>query len=147
MDPSSNHGYLLWQLTHLMQQRMTRELEELDLNLVQVGVLVHVAAGDSVSTADVARRTLVTPQNASLTTRKLSRLGLLTREPHPTHGRVKVLRLTAKGERMMAEGVSRLAAVEAEMLGGLSKSARAALLRSLKICLATMRDSQEEEGR
>lgn len=142
-DPANNPGYLLWQLNHVMQQRMTVVLEDLDLNLTQVGALVHIATTEETSTADVARRTLITPQNAGLTVGKLVRLGLVTRRRHEIHGRIKVLDLTPKGMRLMSKAVERLERVESEMLARLSENERRRMLKSLGTCLKTLQESVE----
>lgn len=138
---SDHHGYVLWQLTHVMQQRMSKVLESLDLNLFQVGVLVHISTGENVSTAEIARRNLVSPQNASLTTKKLERLGLVSRNPHPTHGRINLFTLTPDGEKLLVKAVECLQTVEEQMLKDIPKENQANLLIMLKTCLSSFQKS------
>src|SRR5258708_6069219 len=85
-DPRlTSFGYVLWQLSHTAQLRMTQSLAEINLTLQQLGVLIHLARGDASSTADLARITLTTPQNMSLTVAKLVAAGYVTRRPHEQH--------------------------------------------------------------
>jgi DNA-binding MarR family transcriptional regulator len=140
-DPSSSPGYVLWKLTHAMQQRMTAELAETGLNLPQVGTLVHVARGEAISTADLARLLLMTPQNLSLTVKKLVAMGYLARRPHETHGRISRLELTPAGEQALLRGVAALSDVEDRMLAGIGGGARQALVAHLQTALGNLQSA------
>ena len=132
-------GYVLWQLTHAMQQRMTTALDELSLNLPQLGTLVHLARDEAVSTADLARLTLMTPQNMSLTVSKLKAAGYLVSHPHEVHGRINRLELTPAGVRTLRRAIARVTAVEDEMLRQVPAAGRKALTHLLRDCLANLK--------
>ncbi|MEQ9495689.1 MAG: MarR family transcriptional regulator [Deltaproteobacteria bacterium] len=135
---------MIWQLAHTMQQQMTQELAELGLNLPQVGALVHIARGDVVSTADLARAVLMTPQNMSLTVAKLEAEGYVTRRPHETHGRIHRIEPTRSGLRVLAKAVAILESVEDRMLRGLSATKRRTLVAQLRLGLDNLK---EDAGR
>jgi len=144
-DPSESPGYVLWKLTHTMQQRMTNELSDLGLNLPQLGTLVHIARGDAVSTADLARVLMMTPQNMSLTAKKLEADGYLARRPHETHGRISRLELTASGRRVLMKAVAALRGVEDVMFDGREPQERKALVAQLRTALDNLQSV--ERGR
>jgi DNA-binding MarR family transcriptional regulator len=135
-DPRlSSFGYVLWQLSHIAQQRMTESLAEMNLTLQQLGALIHLARGDATSTADLARMTVTTPQNMSLTVAKLEAAGYVTRRPHEQHGRIHVLDVTAVGTRSLRRAIVRVTKVEDEMLRGVPASEREHLTLAMRDCL------------
>ncbi len=138
-DPRlTSFGYVLWQLSHTAQLRMTEALAETNLTLQQLGALIHLARGDASSTADLARMTLTTPQNMSLTVAKLEAAGYVTRRPHEQHGRIHVLELTPEGARSLRRAVARVTEVEDEMLHGVSASERENLTLTMRQCLVRL---------
>ena len=144
-DPrETSFGYLLWQLSHTAQLRMTQSLAEIGLTLQQLGVLIHLARGDASSTADLARITLTTPQNMSLTVAKLVAAGHVTRRPHERHGRIHLLDLTPAGARSLRRAVVRVRKVEDEMLRGVPKAEREHLTVAMRECLARLRAKKQE---
>jgi DNA-binding MarR family transcriptional regulator len=144
-DPSESVSYTLWKLTHAMQQRMTVELAALGLNLPQVATLVHIARGDAISTADLARVVLMTPQNMSLTAKKLEADGYLTKRTHETHGRINRLELTPLGQRVLGEALAALRTVEDVMFGGLQRADRATLLTQLQQALTNLKSDERSQ--
>ncbi len=132
MDPLESPGYVLWQLTHAMQQRMTAALAAMNLNLPQLGTLVHLARGTAVSTADLARLVLMTPQNMSLTVAKLEAQRYIARRPHETHRRINRLELTKTGHAALRRAIVRVSKVENQMLRDLTPSDRQQLVRILR---------------
>ena len=144
-DPRlTSFGYVLWQLSHTAQLRMTQSLAQINLTLQQLGVLIHLARGDASSTADLARMTLTTPQNMSLTVAKLEAAGYVTRRPHERHGRIQILDLTPAGARVLRRAVARVTKVEDEMLRGVPTSERESLTLAMRQCLARLRAKKRE---
>ena len=138
-------GYVLWQLSHTAQLRMTQSLAEINLTLQQLGVLIHLARGDASSTADLARITLTTPQNMSLTVAKLVAAGYVTRRPHEQHGRIHLLGLTTAGGRSLRRAVARVTKVEDEMLRGVPASERESLTLAMRQCLARLQAKKRQQ--
>ena len=102
-------GYLIWKLSNLMRGYLETRLNEIDLHIAQMGALVALHETPSVSTADLARDMHMTPQNLSLMMTKFTDEGWVRRNPHRTHGRIQQLELTARGRKMMRDGVARAA--------------------------------------
>ena len=137
-------GYVLWQLSHTAQQRMTQSLAQINLTLQQLGVLIHLARGDASSTADLARMTLTTPQNMSLTVAKLEAAGYVTRRPHEQHGRIHLLDVTPAGARTLRRAITRVTKVDDEMLGGVPTSEREDLILAMRQCLARLQAKKQK---
>ena len=144
-DPRlTSFGYVLWQLSHVTQQRMTASLAALNLTLPQLGALVHLARADASSTADLARMTLTTPQNMSLTVTKLEDAGYVVRRPHDTHGRIHVLAITPEGVRALRRAIVRVSKIEDEMLRGIPPAERARLTAALGGCLKNLQAEKKQ---
>lgn len=143
-DPRlTSFGYVLWQLSHVMQQRMTASLAAMNLTLPQLGALIHLARADASSTADLARMTLTTPQNMSLTVTKLEEAGYVVRRPHETHGRIHVLEITPEGSRALRRAIARVSKIEDEMLRDVPPADRPQLTDALRGCLQNLQASKK----
>lgn len=70
----------------------------------------------------------------------LERGGLITRSPHPTHGRVIMTELTEAGQKAVADGAKAADAVEQQMLSTLSAEEIELLRELLKRCAAALDD-------
>src|SRR5277367_5854157 len=112
MNPRDYITCLMSQLTHMMEHEMTFAAKELSLTLLQLAALAELNDDGTLSTADLARLTFVTPQNMSLTVSKLAAGGYVLRTAHPTNARVKRLLLTPRGLKVLRGAVARAAAIE-----------------------------------
>jgi DNA-binding MarR family transcriptional regulator len=112
-------GFLLGQAWHTFRNAMDAALREHGLNHPQYGVLSVLAREPGLSGADLARAYSQTPQAMNGVLATLERAGLIERRPHPTHGRILQVRLTAEGSERLAKAtpaVRRLeAAIEEQM--------------------------------
>src|SRR6202046_53949 len=97
MNPHDYITCMMSQLTHAMEHEMTSTARELNLTLLQLAALAELNHDPSLSTADLARLTFVTPQNMSLTVSKLEAGGFLAKKSHPTNARVNRLVVTGRG--------------------------------------------------
>ncbi|WP_237155638.1 MarR family winged helix-turn-helix transcriptional regulator [Oryzibacter oryziterrae] len=112
-------GYLLRQAAHAYRQRAETALADLDLTPPQFTVLTMLAAYPGLSGADLARLALLTPQTIAVIVGNLDRAGLITREPHPVHGRILAISLTAPGRAVLAKARSRMQTLDDSLLAGL----------------------------
>jgi DNA-binding MarR family transcriptional regulator len=70
------------------------------------------------SSAQLARRTFVTPQSAQTMVQALERRGLVERTPDPENQRILRIRLTDRGHEVMAIADRTVDEMEAQMLTG-----------------------------
>jgi DNA-binding MarR family transcriptional regulator len=136
LDPQSSLCCLMSQLNHTVEQEIATSLVDMNLTVLQLEVLAELSMDASLSTADLARRTFVTPQNMSLTVSKLADRGYLVRCAHPTNARINRLDLTARGRRVLDKGVMRAKRVETRTFARLSRRERAGLLKALRTSLS-----------
>src|SRR4051812_23270954 len=76
---------------------MEQRLRDYGLTRPQFGVLSVLVADPGLSSADLARAAMVTPQAINLLVAGLERQGLIRREKHPSHGRIVQLFPTEAG--------------------------------------------------
>jgi len=141
MNPRDYLTFLMSQLTHAMEHEMTSTAKELNLTLLQLAALAELNHDGTLSTADLARLTFVTPQNMSLTVSKLESGGFLLRKAHPTNARVKRLLLTSAGLKVLRKAVARAGVIERQMFSGLSSKDKNALRTHLRQCLLGIKHS------
>lgn len=141
MDTPSDDGssprvsYVIGRLDRALRRRLSDALEPLGLTLAQYTALSVVRSVDGLSNAQLARRTLITPQSMIKVIASLEAKGFVTREPDPDHGRVLRTALTASGTEVLARCDALEEHVEAAMLAELGDSERRRLLGDLKACV------------
>ncbi|MFZ6655358.1 MarR family winged helix-turn-helix transcriptional regulator [Undibacterium sp. TJN19] len=96
-------GYLLGQAYAAHRIRMEKALVDKGITLPQFSVLTMLAAYPGASGADLARLALLTPQTMSVIVSNLERDGMVTRQPHPVHGRIQLIDITAEGRALLAQ--------------------------------------------
>jgi DNA-binding MarR family transcriptional regulator len=141
MNPRKYIPCMMSQLTHTMEHEMGSAVKETNLTLLQVAALAELNHDGTLSTADLARLTFVTPQNMSLTVSKLEKGGYLFRRAHPTNARVKRLVLTARGLKVLRRAVARAIIIERQMFSPLSSRQKGELRGQLQACLTRIQVS------
>ncbi len=128
-------GYLLKRVQACLRSRMDKVLEAKGLTTPKYAVLSSLELEPGISSAELARRAFVTPQTMIRIVENLETLGLIHREPHPTHGRVLIASLTPAGASGVAACHAQVNGIERQMLRGLSSHERATLRELLVRCL------------
>jgi DNA-binding MarR family transcriptional regulator len=105
-------GYLLRQAWRWFRVAMETALREHGLTGPQYAALTVLAREPGASGADLARAINNTPQAMNGVLATLEREGLVERHPHPTHGRILQVELTAEGERRLAAARPAVQALE-----------------------------------
>lgn len=109
-----------------------RVLRELEISPAQHQALTIIHGWPGVTSAEVARRCLVTPQTMASTVAKLELAGLVRREQHPLHGTLIELRLTERGTATFACADDRIDVLEVALTAGLRETEAAQLCDLLK---------------
>jgi DNA-binding MarR family transcriptional regulator len=133
-EAGDQHGALaraLWQAQHVVEQVFDAALEPLRLSTSLVGTMAFVAAEPGLSAADLARQARVKPQSAAHLITRLEAMGLLTRTPHPVHGRVLRLYLTDEGRDLLDRASTVNRRTGERVFGDLAEQERTALLDQL----------------
>lgn len=117
-------SYALVRVAHLLEQQMDRLLAELDLSATGFGVLFQLQHAPEVSSAELARRVIVTPQSIGPLLARLERDGLVGRHPVGVAGTAIITRITDTGRQRLAEAAERVQALEDDLVEALDPGAR-----------------------
>lgn len=128
MEPRPNPLWLIMQAFHYTRRVFDDALREHGISAAQLGILNRLAERPGLSGAEVARRTLTTPQAAQLQLATLERKGFITRKPDP--GRVRLVRsyLTEKGRSTVDSCRADVARLEQQLLAVLDDQEREVLV-------------------
>ncbi len=133
-----------------LQQRVfigvTERVTPYGLTTLQFTTLSVLARhGAPLSTSQLARRSLMTPQSMSEVIHALEAKGLIVRNPHPNHRRTLPATLTAKGRRTLAECDRAVAEFEEEMLDGFSREDREAFLEMTRAAVRNLDKGESQD--
>lgn len=132
-DPPS-FVYVAGRVDQGIRRELASRLRPHGLSVPELTVLSVLARRTGLSNAQLARRSMVTPQSMNQVLGSLERRELVERRPDPEHGRVRRAALTAKGADTLSRAHRTVADLEEEILGDLSPAQRALLLESLLHC-------------
>jgi DNA-binding MarR family transcriptional regulator len=94
---------ILWLMKHAFA-RQRRNVEEAmrahGITATQAGVITQLRISPGLSSSDIARRLIITPQAVMAGVGSLEKLSLLERADDPHHGRIRQCFLTDEGERV-----------------------------------------------
>lgn len=113
-------GYLLRQASAALRAHMERALSDLGVTPPQFAALTMAAAYPGLSSADLARLSLLTAPTVAVIVRNLKRSGALSSRPHPVHGRILQLEITEMGKALLARCKRRVDEVEAQLAAQLT---------------------------
>src|ERR1700683_1809019 len=109
-------GYLLKRAQQALRSRMDQVLERKGLTTSQYSVLSWLERQPGIYSAALSRRSFVTPQTMIRIVENLETLGLIRREPHPTHGRILMASLTAVGASVVTSCHAKVNGVPAQLM-------------------------------
>ena len=118
----------------MLRGRLAAAVEPAGLTLPAYTALSVLRAEDGLSNAQLARRSLVTPQSMSEVLALLVEHGYVLRRAEPDHGRVIRTELTKAGQRALDRCDRAVDAVERELLRDLDAGERAGLRDLLGRC-------------
>jgi DNA-binding MarR family transcriptional regulator len=113
--PSDSIAFLLRQAEAAVRTTADRTLAETQLTLSQYFVLRLVRAARESSSAALARRYAVSPRAMTGLLAGLESAGLVSRNDHPSHRRIKLISLTPEGVRRTAAAEVLVDALESDL--------------------------------
>ena len=135
-------GYLLVQAHHTFASAMDTALRPHGLSRAQFGTLSVVVRQPGLSSADLARAVMVTPQAINLLVTSLERDGLVERRPHPTHGRILEIHATKRGIRRLDQAYPAVIELEDRISAGMNERQVATIKRWLVQTALTLTGSE-----
>jgi DNA-binding MarR family transcriptional regulator len=123
-------AYLVGRLDRLLRHSLGDALTLHGLSLADYTTLSVLRDRGGLSNAQLARRSLITPQAMNEVLARLERRGLVQRSADRVRGRIRPATLTARGEATLRAADADVDVAERALLRGLSASDRK-LLRTL----------------
>jgi DNA-binding MarR family transcriptional regulator len=127
-------SYVIGRLERVLRRRLAAAVEPAGLTLPAYTALSVLRAEDGLSNAQLARRSLVTPQSMSEVLALLVDQGYVRRRAEPGHGRVIRTELTKAVSRALERCDRAVDIVEEEMLDDLDVDEVASLRGVLSRC-------------
>ena len=127
-------SYLIGRLDRVLRRRLSAAVEPAGLTLPAYTALSVLRVENGLSNAQLARRSLVTPQSMIEAIAQLVDQGYVRRRADPGHGRIIRTELTAAGRRALERCDRAVDLVEQEMLGDLDAAEIADLRAALLDC-------------
>ena len=127
-------SYLIGRLDRVLSRRLTAALEPHGLTLPAYTALSVLRAQDGLSNAQLARRSLVTPQSMSEVLALLVDRGYVQRNAESGHGRVIRTEITEAGSQALERCDRAVDDLEREMLSDLADDDVTSLREGLVSC-------------
>ncbi len=127
--------YVIGRVHQGVRRELNVRLGEWDLSLPHFTTLSVLRRRPDLSNAQLARRSLVTPQSMIDIVSSLEQRGLVARTADPAHGRILRARLTPEGRRIVDAVAPAVAELEDEMLADVPDKHREILVSGMISCM------------
>jgi DNA-binding MarR family transcriptional regulator len=132
-------AYMVGRLERVLKRQLRKGLNPLGLSLGQYTVLSVFHNCDRLSNAQLAERTMVSPQAANELIKSMEKSGWIVRKPDPNHGRIINISLTSEGIQLLAHCDKVVAKLERKMLNALSNKQIVTLHDQLRNAVCALR--------
>lgn len=120
--------YVVGRLNHGIRREMREHLVEWRLSVPEFTALSILRRRPGLSNAQLARRTMVTPQSMIEILAGLESRELVRRTVDPNHGRILKSELTTEGERVVVAAQRKIEQIQDELLAGVPRDQRRLVL-------------------
>ena len=131
-------SYLVKWVERGLRVRLDAALATQGVSTQEYTALSVLSRRDGLSSAQLARRTLVTAQAMNQLVIAMERRGLIVRKADPDHNKIQRASLTPAGRKVVAACDHATAPVEALLLSGLSAPEVSKLRRVLSTCVEAL---------
>jgi len=131
-------AYLVGRLDHVLNKRLRDSLAPTGLTVPQYTALSVFRTLGSLSNAQLAVRTMISPQSANEMVKAMEAKGWIERRPDPSHGRVIQISLTGEGQAILRECDAKVREVEQFMFPDLRDEERAQLHAQLRAAVRAL---------
>ena len=134
--------YLIGRADRGLRKVLDETLSALDLTTPEYTAMSVLARRPGLSNAQLARRSLISPQSMIHVISRLEERSLVKRKTDPSHGRILRAQLTKRGERLLSKANERVGAAEEGILADLSQHERAIVRDALAKVVSRLRDGR-----
>ena len=125
-------AYLVGRLDHVLNKRLRDGLAPLGMTVPHYTALSVFRVLGTLSNAQLAERTMMSPQSANEMVKAMETKGWIERSPDPDHGRIIRISLTDEGQAVLARCDGVVKGVEDAMFPDVSEDERAWLHAQLR---------------
>jgi DNA-binding MarR family transcriptional regulator len=133
--------YLVRMVDIAIRAGLEQRLQEFQLTGAQYTVLSLLSSRDNLSSADLSRRFLVTPQSMNEMIMALERKELVSRQEDEDNRRILRVKLTAHGQAVLKKCDKQVDGLEAELFDGLEPSVLTGLRETLNAIATAHRNA------
>ena len=125
-------AYLVGRLDHVLGKRLRDCCAPAGVTVPQYTALFVFRAQGALSNAQLATRTMVSPQSANEMVKQMEGKGWIERSPDPSHGRIIQIQLTQAGHAILGQCDGKVREVELRMFPDMTPEERTQLYVSLR---------------
>lgn len=144
--PVAQIPYMLKQAVHVMLRETDAALKHLGLNNAKYVVLRLLNERPDLSSAQLARRSFLSPQTMHSMIVNLEKLGWVDRTLHPENARISLTRLTKEGERIELAGRAVIERWSAAMVQNMSQTEQEQFVALLRMAIEGMGNVELIDG-
>ena len=133
--PAPRLSYLIGRVSQGVRSALQQRLRAYGLTVPEYTALSVLQTRPGLSNAQLARRSLITPQSMNQVVAALERRDLIARAPDPRHRRILRTTLTPAADRLLDELAGVVDTFERELLADLSASEGEQLVAALRSCM------------
>ena len=134
----SGIAYLVGRLDHVLNKRLRDSLVPMGLTVPHYTALSVFRSLGTISNAQLAERTMVSPQSANEMVKAMEAKGWIERRPDPSHGRIIQISLTDEGHAVLRQCDAAVLKVELMMFPDLRDDERAHLHSQLRAAVRAL---------
>lgn len=131
-------AYLVGRLDHVLGKRLRDCCAPAGVTVPQYTALSVFRAQGALSNAQLATRTMVSPQSANEMVKQMEVKGWIERSPDPSHGRIIQIQLTRAGHAILAQCDGKVREVELQMFPNMTAEQRAQIHTALRAAVRAL---------
>jgi DNA-binding MarR family transcriptional regulator len=131
-------AYLVGRLDHVLGKRLRDCCAPAGVTVPQYTALSVFRAQGALSNAQLATRTMVSPQSANEMVKQMEVKGWIERSPDPSHGRIIQIQLTRAGHAILAQCDGKVREVELQMFPDMTAEQRAQIHTALRAAVRAL---------
>lgn len=137
-NPENHVGYLIQQISHLLEQRFNKNLANEDLSLSHARVIYLLYKNDGMTQSELQQDLLIKASSITKLIDVLAAKGLVKREASSKDARIKRIYLTEEGRKKEEILCTIKEETETTLLHSLAEADRNVLIHSLKAIKMTL---------
>jgi len=132
VDEPSGIAYLIGRLDHMLSRRIRDSIAPMGITAAQYTALSVFRKHGQLSNAQLAERSMVSPQSANEMVKTMEQRGWIARKSPSNHGRIIQIGLTPEGLALLKKCDAAVVEVESAMLAEIGGTEQGALYAQLK---------------